>query len=191
MEQRLFLLEAHLALSKERKQEVVAKYESWIKESIALYLTEYTGLDMPAIDELRAKVRDAGGEYHIMKNRLGKIAFEAAGYQLPEEYLAGSTAVGVAFEDAPAVAKAIADFAKEKEVVKIKGGFLSGEQVSADVIMRLATLPPLPVVRSQLMALFMTPATQLSRLLAEPGRQIAQVLKAYADADAAPEPAES
>ncbi|MDA1329759.1 MAG: 50S ribosomal protein L10 [Chloroflexi bacterium] len=180
-----------MALSKEKKNKVVQRYESWIKDSVALYLTEYTGLDMPAIDNLRAKVREAGGEYHVMKNRLGKLAFDAAGYDVPEEYLSGSTAIGVAFEDAPGVAKAIVDFAKDKEVVKIKGGFLRGVQMEANEIIRLATLPPLPVVRSQFLALLMTPATQLTRLLAEPGRQLAQVVKAFADQGAAPEPVEN
>lgn len=180
-----------MALSKERKQELVTQYESWIKESRALFLTEYTGLDMPAIDELRRRIREAGGEYHIVKNRLGKLAFEAAGYELPEDYLVGSTAMGVAFEDAPGVAKAIAEFSNENEVVKIKGGYLAGEHVSLEQIVRLATLPPMPVMRAQLLAMLMTPATQLARLVTEPGRQIAQVLKAYADSGAAPAPAES
>ena len=156
-----------MALSKERKEKLVSTYESWIKDSRAIFLTEYTGLDMPAIDDLRSKMREAGGEYHVMKNTLGKLAFDAAGYDIPEEDLVGSTAVGVAFEDAPGVAKVLADFAEEGKVVKIKGGYLSGEYMSADEIVRLASLPPLPVVRGQFLALLNTPATQLARLLAE------------------------
>jgi large subunit ribosomal protein L10 len=178
-----------VALSKEKKQELVAQYESWIMDSRAIYLAEYFGLDMPAIDELRAKVREAGGEFHIMKNRLGKLAFKAAGVDIPEEYLTGSTAVGIAFEDAPGVAKALAEFAEDAEIVKIKVGFLAGEHMDHTAVMKLAMLPPLPVVRSQLLALLNTPATQLTRLLAEPGRQLAQVLKAHADQGATVEPA--
>jgi large subunit ribosomal protein L10 len=109
---------------------------------------------------------------------------------VPAEYLTGSTALGIAFEDAPAVAKAIADFAREAEVVKIKGGFLGSEHLSEKSVTRLATLPPLPVVRGQLLAMLVTPGTQLTRLLAEPGRQIAQVLKAFADSNDTPEPVE-
>lgn len=180
-----------MALSKDKKDELVTKYESWIKDSEAIYLTEYSGLDMPAIDDLRAKIREAGGEFHIMKNRLGKLAFASAGYEIPEEYLLGSTAVGLAFEDAPGVAKALADFAKDAESIKIKGGFLEGEHLSKEEISRLATLPPLPVVQAQFLALLNTPATQLARLLTEPSRQIAQVLKAFADSGASPEPVEN
>ena len=180
-----------MAHSKERKHELVARYEVWIKDSEALFLTEFSGLDMPAIDELRSKVREAGGEFHIMKNRLAKLAFKSSGLDVPEEYLTGSTAIGIAFEDAPAVAKAIADFAKESDAVSIKGGFFSGDLVSNDDVIRLAELPPLPVVRSQFMALLNTPATQLARLLSEPGRQIAQILKSYADTGAAADPVEN
>jgi len=174
-----------LALSKERKQAIVAEYEDWLKKSEAVFLTEYTGLTMPAFDELRKRVREAGGEVHVMKNTLGKLAFKSAGLDVPEEYMLGSTAIGIAYSDAPGVAKAIADYAKQQQAIKIKGGFLGVQRVTNQEVMRLATLPPLPVMRSQLLALLNTPATQLVRLIAEPGRRVAQVLKAFADKGAA------
>ncbi|KAA3642383.1 MAG: 50S ribosomal protein L10 [Chloroflexi bacterium] len=178
-----------MALSKEKKQEIVSQYETWFKESQAIVLTQYTGLNMAEVDELRGKIREVGGEFHVMKNTLGKIAFSNAGLDAPEEYFVDSSALGLAFEDAPGVAKAIADFAKTHEVVQIKGGFLDNEHVTADEIKALAELPPLPVVRGQLLATIMSPASSLARLLNEPGRQMAQVLKAYADKGGAAEPA--
>ncbi len=174
-----------MALSKEKKQELLAEYEAWLAKSEAVFLTEYTGLTMPDFNELRKRIREIGGEFHVVKNTLGKRAFQNAGLDVPAEYLLGSTALGLAFSDAPGVAKAIADFAKEKEAVKIKGGFLGKQHMTQDAVMRLATLPPMPVVRSQLLAMFNTPATQLVRVLSEPGRQVAQVLKAFADKPAA------
>ncbi|MEX1248845.1 MAG: 50S ribosomal protein L10 [Anaerolineales bacterium] len=174
-----------MALSKEKKQSILSEYESWIGKSEAVFLAEYTGLTMPDFDELRKRIREAGGEFHVVKNTLGKLAFQKAGLDLPAEFLTGSTALGLAFSDAPGVAKAIADFAKGKQAVKIKAGFLGKQYMTGEAVMRLATLPPLPVVRAQLLAMFNTPATQLTRLLAEPGRRIAQVLKAYADKPAA------
>lgn len=170
-----------MALTKDKKQAIVAEYEGWLKKSEAVFLTEYSGLTMPAFDELRKRIRDAGGEFHVVKNTLSKLALKSAGLDAPAEMLEGSTAIGLAFSDAPGVAKAIADFAKDKEAVKIKGGFLGKQFLSAQEVTRLATLPPLPVVRSQFLALLNTPATQLVRLLNEPGRRVAQVLKAYAD----------
>lgn len=174
-----------MALSKEEKHTIVAEYEDWLKKSEAIFLTEYTGLTMPAFDELRKRIREAGGEFHVVKNTLSKVAFKSAGLDLPQEYLLGSTALGIAFADAPGVAKAIADFAKDKEAVKIKGGFMGAKHLTSQEVMRLATLPSLPVVRAQFLAMLNTPATQLARLLAEPGRRVAQVMKAYADKPAA------
>lgn len=171
-----------MALSKQKKEQVLAQYTTWLKESEAVVLAEYIGLDMPQMEELRSKVRDAGGEFHVMKNTLGKRAFEAAGLKAPEEYFLGSTAIGIAFEDPPGVAKAIKDFGKDHEAIKIKGGFIEGEHMTAEQIIALAELPPLPVVQGQLLGVISAPATKLVRTLVEPGRSLAQVIKAHADA---------
>jgi large subunit ribosomal protein L10 len=174
-----------LALSKERKAAILAEYQAWLAKSEAVFLTEYKGLAVTDFDELRKRIREAGGEFHVVKNTLGKMAFKQAGLDVPGEQLTGSTAVGLAFSDAPGVAKAISEFGKVKEAIKIKGGFLGKQYLTQPEVVRLATLPPLPVVRSQLLALLNTPATQLVRVLAEPGRRVAQVIKAYADKTAA------
>ena len=170
-----------MALSKERKQEVYAKYEAWFKDAAAIVLTEYTGLDMPAFDALRATIRESGGEFHVVKNTLAKRAFEAAGIEAPADYFVGSTAVGLAFDDPPGMAKAIVDLAKDKEFVVVKGGFLDKEHLNADQVKVMAKLPPLPVVRGQLLGTIMAPASKLVRTVNEPGRQIAQVVKAYSE----------
>ena len=174
-----------MALSKERKKQIQAQYKTWIEESQALVLTEYTGLTMTMIDDLRAQVREVGGEFHVVKNTLAKRAFDEAGHNAPEEYWIGSTAFGVAFEDAPGVAKVIKDFGKDKPMIKIKGGLMDGELVPASMMMALADLPPLPVVRGQLLGVISAPATKLVRTLGEPGGSLARVVKAHADAAAA------
>jgi large subunit ribosomal protein L10 len=133
--------------------------------------------------ELRSKVRDAGGEFHIIKNTLGKLAFTSRGYEAPDDHFLGSTALGIAYDDPPSLAKAIFDYSKQVDFVKIKGGFLGKKHLTAEEIITLASLPPLPVARAQLLSTLLAPASQLSRLLAEPGRQIAQVLKSYADSE--------
>ncbi|MBX3045363.1 MAG: 50S ribosomal protein L10 [Anaerolineales bacterium] len=170
-----------MALSKEKKQSISAQYEQWLGDAEAVFLTEYSGLSMPAFDELRKRIREVGGEFHVIKNTLGRRAFKAAGFDVPEADLLGSTAIGLAFSDAPGVAKALSDFAKDQEAVKIKSGFLGKDYLSKQDVSRLATLPALPVVRSQFLALLNTPATQLVRLLNEPGRRVAQVIKTNAE----------
>jgi large subunit ribosomal protein L10 len=141
---------------------------------------------MKEIDELRRRVREAGGEFHIVKNTLAKIAFEGAGYTYPAGFFEGSTAIGFAFQDAPGLVKIITDYARTSDSLKVKGGYLGRDPMSAEQVKSLAELPPLPVMRAQLMGTILAPASQLARVLAEPARQVAAVLKAYADKDAVP-----
>ena len=175
-----------MAISKQRKDELVAQYVDWLNQSQAMIMTEYIGLSMPQIDDLRRKVREAGGEFHIVKNTLGKVAFEKAGLELPAKLLEGSTAVAFAFQDAPGMAKTINEFARTSEFVKIKGGYLEKRPIGPDGVKALAELPPLPVMRAQLLGVMTAPAGKLVRTLAEPARQLAAVLKAYAEKDATP-----
>jgi len=173
-----------LAISREQKKEIVAQYQEWMDKSQAIIMTHYIGLTMKDMDALRKKVRDAGGEFHVLKNSLCKLALQNAGLELVEEHFEASTAAGFAFEDAPGLAKAMTDFAKEVEFLKIKGGYMEENPVSAAEITALAELPPLPVMRAQLLSTILAPASQLVRLLSEPGRQVAAVLQAYADQEA-------
>jgi large subunit ribosomal protein L10 len=175
-----------LAISKERKREIIGEYQVWLRKSRAMVVAEYKGLTMNELDALRDKMREAGGEFHVVKNTLGKLAFIQAGLSVPDDYFEGSTAVGFAFQDAPAVAKALTDFARDSEFLKIKGGYLGAQTMSASEVKALADLPPLPVIRAQLMGVIMAPATRLARMLGEPALQVASVLKAYADRSAQP-----
>ncbi len=176
--------ESALALTKERKQELVAQYTALLTESQAVVITTYTGLTVAEMEELRRGIRQAGGKFMVAKNTLLKRAFREAGYPIPEEALHGSTAVAFATEDPPAVAKVLVDFAKDHEVVQIKAGFLEREPMTAEQVKQLASLPPLPVMRAQLLGTLMAPASQLARLLAEPARQVAAVLKARSEQEA-------
>ena len=174
-----------MAKTRELKDQMMAQYDNWLKRSQALIVTEYTGLNMNDMDALRAKIREAGGEFHIVKNTLSRQTWEKAGVKIPSDLLEGSTAVAFAFKDAPAVAKALLDFAKSNEKVKIKGGVLDLKAVSAQGVKSLADLPPLPVVRAQLLGTLLAPASKMVRTLAEPGRQVAAVIKAFSDRESA------
>jgi large subunit ribosomal protein L10 len=174
-----------LAVSKKRKVELVEAYQNWLESSQAVILTEYVGLSMDEMDALRQKVREAGGEFHVVKNTLGKLAFEKAGYAISPGFFEGSTAAGFAFRDPPGVAKVISGFSKTAEVLKIKGGYLEAKPMSAEQIIALADLPPLPIVRAQLLGTLLAPASQLARLLAEPARQLASVIRAYSEGEPA------
>ncbi len=170
-----------MAISKQRKVEILAQYKEWLERSQGAVLMEYIGLDSKAIEQLRRQVREAGGEFHVVKNTLGKRVFDELEISFPDDVYIGSTGIAFAFTDVPPVAKTIVDFAKEHDVVKVKAGILDGRPVSTDEVKALADLPPLPVMRAQLLGTIMAPASKLVRTLAEPGRGLAAVVKAYSE----------
>jgi len=178
-----------LAISKDRKHEIVAQYSEWLGKSKAIILAEYIGMNMKTMDALRAKVRENGGEFHVVKNTLIQLALREAGMETREEVFSSSTAIGFAFEDAPALAKMMTGFIKESEFLKVKAGYLEKRLMTAEDVKALADLPPLPVMRATLLGTLLAPASQLVRTLSEPGRQVAAALKAFAEQAAAPQDA--
>jgi large subunit ribosomal protein L10 len=170
-----------LALSKERKEETLSEYSDWVKKSQAIILVEYTGAKMKDLDNIRAKIRESGGEFHIVKNTLVRRVFADNGMELPKDYLVKSTAISFAFNDPASTAKALTDATKGSEFIKVKGGFMTGKSLNAAQVKALSDLPPLPVVRAQLLGVLQAPAGKLVRTIAEPARGLAGVIKAFSE----------
>lgn len=170
-----------MAITKERKQELLAAYAELIRKSEGLILVEYRGLNMKGMDPLRGKVRDASGELHVVKNSLALKALADAGRAAPAELFANSTAVGFAFSDVPGVAKALTTYARDSEFVKVKGGLLGDRVLTAKDVEALADLPPMPVVRARLIGLLQAPAARITGAIAGSVRQVITVVKAYSE----------
>ncbi len=177
-----------MAITKARKRELVALYQDLLRDSQALVIATFHRLSVAETEKLRHAVRESGGQLMVVKNTLMKIALTESGYPLPEDgaVFEGTTMVAFALQDPAATAKAVADFAKEHDTaLRIKAGYLGTEPVTAEQVQQLASLPPLPVLRGQLLGTIMAPASQLARLLAEPARQLAAVVRAYSEAEGA------
>jgi large subunit ribosomal protein L10 len=170
-----------LALTRQKKEEVLAQYQNWVDNCQAVVLVEYTGVKMADLDVIRAKLRDTGGEFHVVKNTFARKIFEANGMSVPEGYLQKSTAIAFAFKDAAATTKALTDATVKMEAIKLKGGFLGKQSLSIAQVKALADLPPLPVVRAMLLGTLQAPASKLVRTLAEPSRSLAYVIRAYSE----------
>lgn len=170
-----------MSKSKAQKETILTQYMEWVSKSQAVVLVEYSGLKTNNLDAIRAKIREAGGEFHIVKNTLAKLALEKAGFKVPADYAEKSTAIGFAFSDPAGFAKALTEATKGMEAVKIKGGFMGAVTLKPAEVKALASLPPLPVIRAQLLGILQAPASKLVRTLAEPGRQVAYVVKAFSE----------
>ena len=175
-----------MPITKEQKREVVQMYADLLNRSEGVILNDNLGLSVAEMTELRAQIREAGGECHVIKNRLARLALEQVGMPQPDDLLTGPIVVGFAIEDLPKVAKAIAEFTDENDLLKIKGGLMGQHIMDQNEVRVLSKLPPLPVQRAQLMGLINTPAIRIAGLLYTSLRQILNVFQAHADSDVSP-----
>ncbi len=127
--------------TKAQKQESVTALATKLKRSPTVYVTDFTGLNVARITDLRRKLRAAGVEYVVVKNTLALRAFGEAQLTGLDAHLAGPTALVLAGADPVAAAKVLADFAKEHEKPAIKIGLVDGKAVTPEQVKRLATLP--------------------------------------------------
>jgi large subunit ribosomal protein L10 len=178
-----------LAFTKKHKNAMLAQYEEWLQKSQGVFMLTYTKMSMKEVDNVRSKAREAGGQAHVVKNTLMEIALKEAGIE--SEPLTGTTLVGFALSDAPALAKAFTDILKadKAETFKLKGGYLAKHSITASQVKELADLPPLPVMRARILGMINAPASQLARTIAEPARGLAAVVKAHTEQE--PIPAEA
>lgn len=172
-----------MAITKERKDELVAQYVELLNNSRAVFITEYTGLNVKDINALRQEIRKVDGAFHVTKNTLLRYALEQADRPVPEELLTGQVATGFALSEAPALAKALTDFAKDKENLVIRGAILGSNVLTAAQVNDLAKLPSLDELRAQLIGLIGAPAQNIASVIAGSVRQIVNVLDAYSKKD--------
>ena len=167
-------------MKKADKELVVAELTERLRTSETLLVADYRGLTMPQIDTLRTRLLESGARFSVVKNTLGRRAAEAAGAEALLTLLEGPSAV--AFLDADgdmvAAAKALADMARESKILAIKGGVLQGRPLTADEVQSLATLPPLEVLQSQVLAAIIAPVTALLGLVTAPVQNLIGLIDA-------------
>lgn len=170
-----------MAISKERKHELVDQYADWLKHSQALILADYRGQPTKSIYQLRTKVRAAQGEFHVVKNTLIMRAMREAGLPAPEQLLTGPTAMLFCFENPATVAKAALQFADETKTFTIKGGVMGNKVIDAAGVKALSELPPRPIVLAQVLGTIQAPAGRVAGVVNAGLRQIVSVIQARAD----------
>ena len=167
-----------MAISKGKKKQLVSWYKDLLTRSQAAILTDYRGLTMADMNQLRSKLREVQGEYHVTNNRLMKLALREANLPVPDDLLKGPTATSFCLNEVPTVAKVLLDFSKESSILTIKGGLLGGKVISTDEVTALAELPPRDVLLAQVLGAIQAPASGVARVIAGAIRGILYVLKA-------------
>jgi large subunit ribosomal protein L10 len=176
------------------KVAVVDEVRERLSSSSAVLLTEYRGLKVSEIAELRRNLRTAGGDYKVYKNTLVRFAVRELGIEGVEELLVGPTALAFVEGDAAAVAKALRDYGRTNPALVLKGGVLGSKTLSADEAKALADLPSREVLLARLAGGLAAPLQQLAGLLQALPRNMAYGLQALVDQKVAageslPEPA--
>src|SRR5262249_26118195 len=154
-------------MQRDDKERVVAELTEKLRTADTLIVADYRGLTMPQIDALRGRLLEHGARLSVVKNTLTRRAAEAAGVTALLALLEGPTAIAFVESDGDpvAVAKAIADSARDTRVLAIRGGILDGRETGAAAVEELPTLPPLDALRGHVLGAVVAPLTQLVGLV--------------------------
>lgn len=165
-------------MARAEKVAVVEQVSDMLSRSEAVVLTDYRGLTVQQLTELRAQLSAAGVEYKVVKNTLTRLAAAKAGLEPFDEVLSGPTAIAFDYADAVAPAKILNDFAKDNPDLEIKGGLLNGVFIDADEVKRLASLPSREELLAKVLSSMQAPISGLVGVLHGTLRSVVAVIDA-------------
>jgi large subunit ribosomal protein L10 len=171
------------AVIPEAKQKQVADLAEKLRRMRSAVLSDYRGLSVAQLEELRASLRAAGVDYLVLKNTLARRAGEEAGLSEFTPQLVGPTAIAISYEDISAPARLLIEYARSnRRTDMVRGGIAEGQVLSPGEVRQLADLPSREVLIAQLMAIIEAPVSQLLGLLDAPSRDLVGLLDAQAQA---------
>lgn len=166
-------------MNRQEKAAMIGELKDVFDNAEAVVVTQYKGLSVAEMTDLRNQIRDGGASYKVTKNRLAKIALEGTSYTGLTDSFTGPTAISYS-GDPVAAAKAAVDYAKKNDKLVIVQGAMGGQVLDANGVKALAELPSLDELRSKLIGLVLAPATKVAQVTQAPASKLARVLNAYA-----------
>lgn len=158
------------------KVETIEELRTHLRDATSAVLTEYRGLTVQQLSELRKQLKAASAEYRVVKNRLARIAMEGSTLAPLRPHLTGPTGVVIARRDPAAMAKALHGFVRTHPALQVRVGVVDGQLVDAQGLRAVADLPAREVLRSQVVGAIQAPLAQLVGLLQAPQRELVYVL---------------
>ena len=155
-----------MPLSRSQKEQLVEEYQHSLAEAPHVFLVDYKGVTVNEDTELRRRIRDTGGTYAVVKNRLVLRAIDGKPLENLKDRLEGPTAAAVCQEDPGGLAKAVTDFAKDVPALEVKGGLVEGQLVEAEEVKQIAALPSREELITKLVFLLQSPISGLVSTLA-------------------------
>ncbi|MCO5223654.1 MAG: 50S ribosomal protein L10 [Thermomicrobiales bacterium] len=163
------------------KAKTIDELTEQLTEAQLIVITDYRGLRVADLQELRSNLRKNGGEFRVAKNTLTRIAAERAGINGLDPYLDGPLALGLAHDDIVGFTKALSDFAKSSRILTIRGGVLDKNFIDSDQVEAISTMPSKDVLQGKLLGLLQSPMARTVGVLGGPSRSMAYLLQARAD----------
>lgn len=174
-----------MAINRQKKEELVARYKDLIANSSALVFTNYKGTKVAQVRSLRVKLHDTNTTYVVVKNTLLALALKESGRVVPEELLKGTNGVAFLGEDIGKSVGAINDWIKSAKVLEVTGALIESSVVDAKGATALSDLPTKEQTRAMLLGAISAPARSLVQVINAPGASLARVVNAHAEKDAA------
>ena len=170
-----------MAITREKKEELVAQYRDQINKSSALIVTNYKGLTVAQLRSLRARLQEENTSCTVVKNSLFKIALGETGYAQPDELLAGTNAVIFVGEDIGKGVTALKNWIRDAKVLEIRGAVLQKSVLNAEQAEALSDLPTKEHVLATVLGTINAPAGSLVRIINAPAASLARVINAYVE----------
>jgi large subunit ribosomal protein L10 len=164
-----------------QKVQAVQMLSEQLTRAQMVIVTDYRGLKVADLQTFRGNLRPSGGEVHIAKNTLTRIAATNAGLPGLDALLEGPSALVFAFDDPVQTAKAVSDFVRTSRILTVKGGVMEGREVSAADVEAIATLPSREELQSKLLGTLLSPMARTLGVLGGPSRSMVYLLNARAE----------
>ena len=171
-------------MDRAQKERLVADLNKILQDMTLVVVTQQTGLTVAEATDLRRRIRAAGANFKVSKNRLARLALEGTKFQALQSLLTGPTAMAYS-TDPVAAAKVCVEFAKKNDKLTIVGGALGEQALDVEGVKALAMLPSLDELRGKIVGLLQAPAVKLAVVTQAPAGQLARVFSAYGSQDGA------
>jgi large subunit ribosomal protein L10 len=164
-------------VDKQGKIELIDQFRGKFSAAKVAVVTEYRGLSVEQMTELRRDIRGVAGEFRVVKNKLVRLAIRDTAYEELDRLLQGPNGWAFGYEDPVDLSKALVKFAERNEALKIKGAVVEGDWVEPGMVKELANMPSRPELQAQVLSLMQAPAIKLLQTIQEPGARMVRLVE--------------
>jgi len=168
-------------LNKKEKEQIIADLHQQVEKVKAVVLTNYRGLNVEQMNQLRQRLREEKVSFNVVKNTLMKLASKGTDLEKLKDYFEGPTAIAVAYENPVPMAKILSDFQKTQPLLEIKAGIIEGRVAPKEEVKALASMPSREVLLAQILGEIQTPGVQLANMLLSVLQEMVNVIQARVD----------